>query len=44
MMSFVSDLLSLPPLHLDESYIGVVLGIAGLSGVAISPFSGPRQR
>ncbi len=40
MMSFVSDLLSLPPLHLDESYIGVVLGIAGLSGVAISPFSG----
>lgn len=40
MMSFVSDLLSLPPLRLDESYIGIVLGIAGLSGVAISPFSG----
>ena len=40
MMSYVSDLLSLPPLRLDETYIGIVLGIAGLSGVAISPFSG----
>jgi len=39
-MAFISDSLSRPPLSLDESRIGIIIAISGISGIVASPLAG----